>query len=51
MCPALGGLLVASAVGAGAGSFLPDGIIRIAAAVGRSPPSRRRQTRHELALA
>lgn len=34
MRPALGGLLVASAVGAGAGSFLPDGIIRIAAAVG-----------------
>lgn len=32
--PELGGLVVASLAGAGAGSFLPDGIARIAASVG-----------------
>jgi O-antigen/teichoic acid export membrane protein len=32
--PALGGLVIASAAGAGAGSLVPDGIVRIAAAIG-----------------
>ncbi len=32
--PALGGMMIASAAGAGAGSLVPDGLARIAAAVG-----------------